>query len=385
MSQEEPRRHESIVVLGQGKHDWEEATSAISEHVPGVSLTRVHSPDELQLHLRRSESEIVVIDSEWSLDRYRELVYQLKHSDSQPSLIVVDGKNDSRMIAELYNHGCQRYILREGGWVDELVIAVRHLLRYRQVVHENERIRTKLTEANMLLEERNKRLDEFSATLAHDIRGPLGGISMKLQYLLDFHQHGIDERATMLLDRALGSCQRLTGLVQSMYEFAKLGAQATKMGEIDLVDLVEQVISDLDFEESLDIEISIGTLPVVWGSQGLLRRAFHNLLSNAIKYNDKDRKLVSVTCSEMEERSLGHFAKVVVEDNGPGIPEYARKSVFSMFDRGSGPKQEGSGVGLAVVQRVAELHFGEVSLESEMGEGSRFTLLLPLEPIHVDQ
>jgi signal transduction histidine kinase len=166
-----------------------------------------------------------------------------------------------------------------------------------------------------------------------------------------------------------------------MYEYAKLGEKAAKMGPLSLTQIVEETVHDLRFDEKLDVQIGLGDLPEVWGNPELLRRMFMNLFANAVKYNDKPATIINVSTRTIREEVLGTFAELSVEDNGPGIPEQDQGTIFSMFSRGvaeRGPK-EGSGVGLAVVQRIVELHFGSIRVESPPGQGARFVFTLPTE------
>lgn len=384
----EPRdgeTRESILVLEQTPGSEQPLAESLNKNLSNVALTAVASFDEFTDRVQHSPFDIVVLDSDLSVNTLRQVIYELKNNDSQPSVIIVSPSEDSKQITDLYKHGCQRYIIKNERWRDELVIAVRHVLRYRQVVDENLRIRTRLTEANALLEDRNKRLDEFSATVAHDIRGPLGAISMKLEYLLDSYEGQLDEKCNKILDRALQSSKRLTHIVQAMYEFAKLGSRAAKMNRVNLDKLVDEVIKDLAFDETLDIKIGLGELPEVWGNAELLRRVFFNLINNAVKYNDKSERIVNIWAGKTSERSLGQFIEIVVEDNGRGIAEEDMKDIFSMFNRGAAAQTEteGAGIGLAVVQRIVELHYGTIVVDSKLGCGSRFTFTLPVQEINL--
>ena len=374
----------SLVVLDGDTQIGRDTADFLSQNVNCSSIVVTKSFEELRDLLHTRVFDVVIVSGVWPLDDVHRLPYELKSCDAEPSLIIVTPLADSRAIADLYNGGCYRCIVQDDRWKEELSVAVRHLLRFRQLVEENIKIRTKLTEANMLLAERNKRLDEFSSTVAHDIRGPLGGITMKLEYLIDNHPDEIAGRFAEVLKRALESSKRLTGVVQAMYEFAKLGKEASKMEPIALSALVEEILSDMPFDQSLDINIGIGDLPVVWGNPDLIRRVFINLLANAVKYNDKSTIVVNVGCGELIERSIGNFVEVFVEDNGKGIPENELKDIFSLFARGSSAVDtDGSGIGLAVVQRIVELHMGQISVGSKVGEGTKFVLTLPMQPIEL--
>ncbi len=377
---------EKVLVLEERAADWQEAEAVLRKDVPDLTFEPVSSLQTLIMRVQEAATEIIVLDYNLSIDGYRDLIYELKGQDHEPSLVVVSEHNDPYIVNELYKHGCQRVILKDERWLEELSLALRHLMRFRHLKQENIRIRTKLTEANLMLEERNRRLNEFSATLAHDIRGPIGSVSMKLEYLLDHHNAPLDERTEEVLRRALSSCRRLTETVQAMYDFAKLGAKATEKQILDLNLLVRDVIADQHFNEALDIEIALGELPEIWGNAGLLRRAFSNLIENAVKYNDKKKIFVRICAGQVVQRPMGNFVEIVVEDNGPGIAGADLGDLFSMFRRGKGvsAEKEGSGLGLAVVDRIVGLHFGEVKVDTQAGEGTRFVLYLPTEAIALD-
>ncbi|MBX7138733.1 MAG: HAMP domain-containing histidine kinase, partial [Oligoflexia bacterium] len=168
--------------------------------------------------------------------------------------------------------------------------------------------------------------------------------------------------------------------------FAKLGSKATKMDYVNLTSLVEEVSSDNGFDPKLDIELSLSDLPEVWGNAPLLRRVLQNLISNAVKYNDKPKIQIGIFSPGTVTRALGRFAQIRVQDNGPGIPQDELAGIFSMFRRGSQAEGqgEGAGIGLAVVKRIVELHFGEIEVESHPGEGTAFTFTLPVEKISVE-
>jgi signal transduction histidine kinase len=375
----------SVLVLEDSSQEYARAQGALVHDLPGVEVAQVRSQEELLHRIQLQSCDIVILDCEWPLDRLLGLKYQLQNNDYQPSLIVVSSGGDSRLISELNRHRRQRVILKGEYWVEELAPAVRHELRLRQLEEENIAIKARLTEANQLLNERNRRLDEFSATLAHDIRGPLGGVSMKLEYILENYKGPIEPRVTDLVTRCLNSCRRLAEMVQAMYEYARLGPEATKMQKIDLNELVSGVLGDGRFDEALDIRVEVGRLPLVWGNPSMLRRVFLNLLGNAVKYNDKKEIVLRLEAGGIKRRGLGEFCEISVEDNGPGIASEELADVFTMFRRGSAAKNdgEGSGIGLAVVQRIVELHYGDIRVESQPGHGTRFTFTLPLEDVRL--
>jgi len=373
----------SVIILEPDAASRSLTRSAFEQQIPDIEIFAFDSLAAVREQLKAGSGDVVVIDETLPAAELLPLIYELRNDDQQPAVVMLTANEDPQHITYLYKHGCQRCIIRDNRWRDEASQAVRHLLRLRQLEYENLRIRTKLTEANLLLEERNRRLDEFSATLAHDIRGPLGGISMKLEYLLETHEADLPERCKHLVSSAFESTQRLTGTVQAMYDFAKLGAKAQKVAEVNLAALVEQVIVDLRFDPNRDIQISIEELPVVWGNPDLLGRVFLNLIGNAVKFNDKPQVQISIRAGDEIIQGIGRFREIIVADNGIGIDSNEVRDVLSMFRRGSNLPEdsEGSGVGLTVVQRIVELHFGKLRVESTKGSGTIFVFTLPLEPM----
>ncbi|NLF24747.1 MAG: response regulator [Deltaproteobacteria bacterium] len=378
---------ENILVFDPHPGQASSITRLLAAQVPSANITGVGSVTQYRSILEQQQFDLVVLDQALCAEDSLEFLLELKLKDAAPSVLVVSDHSDPRNIAELYNAGCHRCVIRQNAWQDEIGPAARHLLRFRKLETENSKLVAKLTEANLMLAEKNRRLDEFSGTVAHDIRGPLGGINMKLEYLCDTCLDQADGRTRKLVGSALESTRRLLGIVQAMYDFAKLGSKAAKMGEIDLVQLIKEVSGDLNFDESLEINIEIGCLPKIWGNSDLLRQVFINLIGNAVKYNDKPLVHISIMPQRVIERSLGNFIELCFEDNGCGIPQMDQRDVFSMFRRGSNvnSNSEGVGIGLAVVKRIIELHFGHIQVSSEVGRGTTFTITLPMERIYLDR
>ena len=206
---------------------------------------------------------------------------------------------------------------------------------------------------------------------------------MKLDYLTEVLDGTLEPKWLEMIRRALKTSERLTGILQGMYSYAKLGAQSAKMAETSLDEVVQGVVADLSFDDDLTIKLEIGELPTVWGSASLLHRVFQNLITNAVKYNDKKEIVVNISCVGISESGLGKFCRIEVSDNGPGIPADDQDRIFSMFFRGMNvaPNGEGLGLGLSFVQRIVELHFGRIELKSEPGMGTTFSFTLPLERI----
>jgi signal transduction histidine kinase len=376
------RSFERVIILHSASNLAEESVADLAKVIPQSEVTETHTLDEYLAALKKQDFDVVVLDYDMPEVQAKELLAQLKLRDSEPDVLLISSCSDPAIIRSIAK-AQKRYVVRESGWVDAMGHAIRDMLRIRRLEEEMAQIRARLTEANQKLEARNKRLDDFCATIAHDIRGPLAGLILKVEYILETQGEHFDERTVALLKRSVDSTRRLVGVVQAMYEFAKIGFSGARFSPTPLTPLVREVMADINIDRSEDVGVKMHELPVVWGSADLLRRVFQNLFTNAIKYNHREKVEISISFDGIIQRGIGEFAQITVGDNGPGISPSDAGRVFNMFARGNGAERgaDGLGIGLAIVQRIVELHHGQIELTSEAHEGARFTILLPTGPI----
>lgn len=374
---------EKIVLLDNNTND--EVTSFIKENFKDYDFSVTSTYDECFEEIDKDNTKIVIVDKDSEDWGYEYFISKVKLTINAPSVIVLSNKvNDALYVNSLYLLGFSSYLITsQENWKRDLHSTIRHIIRNQKLEEINRKLTMRLTEANMMLNDKNKRLDEFCQTVAHDIRGPLGGLIMRLEYLNDKFDNITKERIKDVITTSLGVCERLVSQVQAMYEFAKLGKEASNMEFFDLNELINALIEDLNFSNNKNIKIEIDKFPKIYGSKELVKRLFLNLITNAIKYNDKEEKSIKIGFNGEENLSAGTFAKIYVKDNGNGISKEDLGNVFKLFNRASenNSKKEGLGVGLTVVERVIELHLGKINIESEIGKGTYFKFLLPIEKI----
>lgn len=374
----------SKILVVEGRNEAVTLTEALRAKDYPALVTSVSEISVASEALNQESFDIIVLDCELESLGGPDFFRGLLLSESEPRSILVLKSPSAKEVQKLQAAGCSICVTRDQGWQSELASHVVRLSRKKRSEAAQAIARAKQMELNKFLGEKNRRLEDFSMTVAHDIRGPLGGIAMNLEYVMDTFGEEIPSRCREMINKALKSSERLTGLVQEMYHYARLGSQATKMGEVSLETLVSEVISDLrDANQNQKIEFRLSDLPIVWGNKDLLRRVFLNLISNAIKYNDKDEVCIQIVHEGHEDRMLGKYHIVSVSDNGPGIKSEEQANIFSMYQRGqsSGQSTEGLGVGLAVVQRIVELHLGAIAIDSQVKEGAFFRIALPAEKV----
>ena len=206
----------------------------------------------------------------------------------------------------------------------------------------------------------------FSANAAHELRTPLAALQTQLE-VFQMKPNREKEEYETLFQSVGESTERLSNLVKDLLTFTN--EQTIERREpVELRDLIEEIRFELeDSAAERGIKIHISGQGVIIGDDRLLQRAFYNLLSNAIRYNT-DGGTISVDISD---------SKVMVEDTGIGIPDEAKAHIFEAFfcvDKSRSRELGGSGLGLAVVKSIIEKHGGEIRIENNDPQGSRFVV-----------
>jgi PAS domain S-box-containing protein len=238
--------------------------------------------------------------------------------------------------------------------------------------------RNELARSNAELIAVNKELESFSYSVSHDLRAPLRHIDGFARILKEEHASALSEEGIRYLDRVLQAANHMGHLVDDLLNLARIGRKEMARQTVKLDDLVRQAIAELPPEASeRQIEWRIEALPEANCDPGLLKLVLVNLLSNAAKFT-KTRQLAVI---EVGTQKAGDATVFFVRDNGVGFdPKYADK-LFGVFQRLHRQEDfEGTGIGLATVQRIIHRHGGEVWAESELGRGATFFFTLGPRP-----
>jgi signal transduction histidine kinase len=237
----------------------------------------------------------------------------------------------------------------------------------------------------------NKQLEAFVYSIAHDLRAPLRAMQAFSTMLVEEGGHTLNEAARDYAARIKKSAGFMDALLTDLLAFSRISQQRVELLPVKLKGVVESVVSDLkkDAEEKHAlIEIS-GVWPVVLAHEPTLTQVLLNLVSNALKFVNPGvppRVRLRAEVTEMSERAGAETSereqappaprcstvRVWVEDNGPGIDPRHHAQIFGLFTRLEGNKYEGTGIGLAIVQKGMERMHGRVCVESALGQGSRF-------------
>jgi light-regulated signal transduction histidine kinase (bacteriophytochrome) len=199
-------------------------------------------------------------------------------------------------------------------------------------------------------------------------------VTSYLQLLKTRYDGVLDEDGEEFLEFAAAGAERMREMIDALLEYSRVETDGDPLESVDLNEVIDDVLVDLQVSiEESDAEISTERLPRVKGDANQLRQVFQNLLSNAITYTDDGPPRIDVSAT----RDDGEWV-MSVQDDGIGIDPEEQDRVFTVFDRLHGRGDyEGTGIGLALCQRIVERHDGEIWVESEPGEGSTFSFTLP--------
>jgi light-regulated signal transduction histidine kinase (bacteriophytochrome) len=226
------------------------------------------------------------------------------------------------------------------------------------------------------LELANRELEAFSYSVSHDLSAPLKNISGFIQLLRKRSNGVLDEKSDRYLGTIMDESQRLGTLIESLLSFSRLGRTELQKSQVDLNHLVAEVRQQFLLEtQGRSIQWRVEPLPEVLGDWSLLRQVFANLLSNAIKYTrNRPQATITVGC----EAGSSEEVVVFVRDNGVGFNMKHASKLFGVFQRLHSVKEfEGTGIGLANVQRIIQRHGGRVWVEAEENQGAAFFCSLP--------
>lgn len=251
-----------------------------------------------------------------------------------------------------------------------------------ETIHRlNAELEQRVAQRTAELEAANKELESFSYSVSHDLRAPLRAVDGFSQAMLEDYGPQLPEEGRRCLQTIREGAQRMGRLIDDLLTFSRLGRLPLSKRAVETGDLVRAVLEDLSSQRvGRQIEVSVAELPVCQGDAVLLKQVWINLLSNAFKYTRRREKaVIEVGCKREpiaakdhggpEKKSNVYF----VRDNGTGFDMRYADKLFGVFQRlHSEEEYEGTGVGLAIVQRIVHRHGGRVWAEAAEDHGATF-------------
>lgn len=235
-----------------------------------------------------------------------------------------------------------------------------------------------LQETQNDLEESAKAKSRFILMITHELRSPLAAVQSMLKVISEGYTGGVSGKTKEFLERSESRLSFLLELVGELLDAERIDSAQSEQGDVDLNDVIIRVSNGIHGRAeakgvSLEVNISEDHV-IIEGYEKDLERLFSNLLSNAVKYTPSGGK------ANLTVKTSDDAVNIVVTDTGIGIPEDAMDKLFTEFFRAKNARdteEYGTGIGLAVVKRIVDEHNGEISVESELGKGTKFSVSLP--------
>jgi signal transduction histidine kinase len=231
------------------------------------------------------------------------------------------------------------------------------------------------------LEITNKELESFSYSISHDLRIPLRAVSGYARMMEEDYGDKIDSEGQRLLKVIRDNSKRMGDLIDDLLAFSRLGRKEISANRVDMTELAMSAIEQAQRrDEYAHTRVVVDPLPPAWGDRALLQQVWINLVSNALKYSSTSEQPLIEIGAEIGTASVGSEVIYHVKDNGVGFDMKYYDKLFGVFQRlHSAEEFPGTGVGLAIVQRIVTRHEGRVWAEGAVGRGAVFSFALPLK------
>jgi light-regulated signal transduction histidine kinase (bacteriophytochrome) len=237
-----------------------------------------------------------------------------------------------------------------------------------------EKVKVEQTNQELILS--NKELESFSYTVSHDMRAPSRAINGFARILQKKYYDQLDEEGKALLNTIISEAIRMGQLIDDLLAFSRLGRKDVQKSRCDTNALVKAVLEEIlrEREDYKKATLIVNDLPPINCDKVLMRQVFTNLLSNALKFSSKTEKpVVEIGCDSKDDALI-----FFIKDNGAGFDMKYYNKLFGVFQRLHDNNEfPGTGIGLAIVNRIVTRHGGRVWAESKLNEGTTFYFLLP--------
>ncbi len=269
---------------------------------------------------------------------------------------------------------------------ERTVMAVATLRNITAVKRAHQQLEASVNE----LKRSNQNLEQFAYVASHDLQEPLRKIQSFGDVLRDQYEDALGDQGTDLIRRMQSAAGRMSALIRDLLMYSRIASYKEAFGQIDLNQVLTEVTDDLEtIIADKKAVIKADPLPIIQGSALQLRQLFQNLLSNSLKFNranvppvieikTKIRSGSGLFSLPDSDKKVNEYAVIMVSDNGIGFDPAQAERIFHVFQRLHGRSEyNGTGIGLAIVQKVIENHHGSIQATAVPGEGATFTILLP--------
>jgi PAS domain S-box-containing protein len=302
-----------------------------------------------------------------------------KALDSSDAPVVQGSLLMSRSGELLAVEECAAPIVDSFGRLLGRVLVLRDITERRRQSAEiqklNQELEQRVVERTAALEAANRDMEAFSYSVAHDLRAPLRGIDGFSQLLIESQASRLNAQGIGYLNRVRSATARMGDLIDALLSLARIGRTDMQRVQVDFSALVQSLVPEIVAahpDHEVDVRVQEGIY--AYADAQLLRIALYNLLDNAWKFTRRSRNPQVVAGAELRDGVMTYF----IRDNGAGFEPLHAGKMFEAFERLHRDKEfSGTGIGLAIVQRVVQRHGGKIWADSQPGEGATFLFTLP--------
>lgn len=248
-------------------------------------------------------------------------------------------------------------------------------------IEANEKLRL----LNKELEKSNRDLEQFAFVASHDLQEPL----RKIQTFSNLIANKLEDKENIqkYISKIISSAVRMTDLIKAVLNYSRLSNNDDQFENVDLNEVIENIKNDYEITiTERSAVIKANELPVLKGNKLQLNQLFLNLISNSLKFSET-KPVISISSNIIERPQVngseglnGKYAELIFKDNGIGFEQHYAEKVFTVFQRLHSKQQyPGTGIGLALCKKIVDNHNGSIKVDSQLGEGTTFTICLPID------
>jgi len=364
--------------------DDESSNVSLLEHMMTqegyVNLHSTTDPTQVLDLFSKVKPDLILLDLNMpKMDGFR-VMEQLKERDPESlvPILVLTALKDEKTRWRALREGAKDFISKPFE-LTEASLRIKNLLEMR-MLHQRVQMHNELLEEQVLvrtseLERTTEELTNFAYIASHDLQEPLRKIIVFGDRLASRFGSALNDAGRDYIERMQKSARRMKDLIDDLLHFSRITTHSTPFQPVDLNEVVSEVLSDLEVQiESTQGRVEVETLPSVEGERFQMRQLFQNLISNSLKYHrDEAPPVVKVKYAGFEN----NFEEIHIEDNGKGFDEKHLDRIFRPFERLHGISEYGgTGMGLAICQKIVGHHKGHITATSQLGQGATFRVKL---------
>jgi signal transduction histidine kinase len=350
---------------------WLEQASELA----GTSY-RVHWVDSFEAGLSAALGQawdLALVDYQLCPGKGVDLIAQARQRGCTVPFILLTGLDDRDVDRQALEAGAFDFLCKGSSDALQLDRALRYSLRQAHTLDQLQRKSEELERANLELQRSNMELELFARAVSHDLRQPLHTIAGYTELLSMRYEQHLDDQARGMMGKIVAGVERMNHMIEDLLGLARLDSAGDSLDPVDLDAVLASVLEELEPTiERTGARIEHCGLPTLPGRSGHLRQLLRNLLGNALKFVGEQAPHIVIRCEPHGEHWL-----IELRDNGLGVPESMRETIFEPFCRGQHLEHfPGTGIGLALCRKIVQQHGGSIWVQPAEPSGSSFRFTL---------